>query len=67
MLYKIFSAIRAEQDTYEKQQIERIVALLWYSPRYSHCIDLLPASWWECIEKVCEDLDERERALTTKL
>lgn len=34
------------------------MTLLWHSPRYSHLIDLLPASWWEYIERITTDLEE---------
>lgn len=65
LLYLIFNCIRNEQDSYEKQQIERIVSLLWHSPRYSHLIDLLPASWWEYIERITTDLEEADSEIST--
>eukprot|EP00929_Paragymnodinium_shiwhaense_P111953 TRINITY_DN80205_c0_g1_i1.p1 TRINITY_DN80205_c0_g1~~TRINITY_DN80205_c0_g1_i1.p1 ORF type:complete len:494 (+),score=111.39 TRINITY_DN80205_c0_g1_i1:96-1577(+) len=45
LLAQLISYLREEQDNFKREEVEKIVYLLRYSPKYQHLLDVLPASW----------------------
>lgn len=45
LLGQIFAFIREEQDYFKRDEVQKLVYMLSFSPRYKHLIDELPASW----------------------
>jgi len=37
--------IREDQDNFKRDEVQKIVYMLWYAKRYRHLLDELPASW----------------------
>lgn len=42
---QIFAFIREEQDYFKRDEVQKLVYMLSFSPRYKHFVDELPASW----------------------
>lgn len=45
LVAQLLSYIREEQDNFKREEVEKVVYLLRYAPKYQHLLDNLPASW----------------------
>jgi len=52
LLFHCLSYIREEQDNFKREEVEKIVYLLKYAPKYQHLLDDLPVSWKATKEEV---------------
>merc|ERR1712061_252718 len=57
-----FDYIREEQDNFKRDEVQKIVYLLWHAPKYGHLLDELPASWAATKQETLDYIAARGKA-----